>query len=122
MASQYKMTCDICGCQYEACLSCKDQINLKPWKAHTDTAEHYKIYTILLGYNTGVYTIAETKAKLQNVDLSDKDTFVKEIKEVIDMIMAYEEPVEVEPKKVNPTSQKGKKKTNKTVETEAVDG
>lgn len=122
MASQYKMTCDVCGRFYDFCLSCKDQINLKPWKAHTDTAAHYKIYTILLGYNTDIYTIAEAKAKLQNVDLSDKDTFVKEIKEVIDTIMAYEELVEVEPKKVNPTSKKGKKKANKTVETETVDG
>ena len=123
MASQYlNATCDICGTKYHMCASCKDLMKLEPYKLHTDTAEHYKIYTILLGYNTGVYDIAEAKAKLQNVDLSDKDTFVKEIKEVIDMIMAYEESVEVEPKKVNPTSKKGKKKANKTVETEAVDG
>ena len=123
MASQYlNATCNICGKKYHMCASCKDLMALQPWKIHTDTAEHYKIYQVLLGYNTKVYDIAEAKAKLQNVDLSDKDTFVKEIKEVIDTIMAYEEPVEVEPKKVNPTSKKGKKKANKTVETEAVDG
>ena len=101
---------------------------LQPWKIHTDTAEHYKIYQVLLGYNTKVYDIAEAKAKLLNIDLSDKDTYATEIKEVINEILAYEDkPVEVEKpvendttKKVKPTSKKGKK-ANKTVETDIVD-
>jgi hypothetical protein len=112
---------------------------LQPWKIHTDTAEHYKIYQVLLGYNTKVYDIAEAKAKLLNIDLSDKDTYMTEIKEVIDKIMSYEikanvayedkedkpvvveKPVKKETVKVKPTSKKAKKK-NKTVETEKVDG
>jgi hypothetical protein len=105
---------------------------LHPWRTHTDTSEHYKVYQVLLGYNTGVYDIAEAKAKLQNVDLSDRNTYVKEIKEVIEKIMAYEDkpvkvekPVENETIKVKSTSKKGrktKKRTNKTVETDTVDG
>ena len=141
MASQYlNATCSICGKKYHMCASCKDLMALQPWKIHTDTAEHYKIYQVLLGYNTGVYDIAEAKAKLLNIDLSDKDTYMTEIKEVIDKIMSYEskanvayedkedKPVEVEKpvendttKKVKQNTKKGKK-ANKTVETDIVDG
>ena len=132
MGSQFNATCDICGRPYKLCLSCRDMMALHPWRTHTDTSEHYKVYQVLLGYNTGVYDIAEAKAKLQNVDLSDRNTYVKEIKEVIEKIMAYEDkpvkvekPVENETIKVKSTSKKGrktKKKTNKTVETDTVDG
>ena len=139
MASQYlNATCSICGKKYHMCASCKDLMALQPWKIHTDTAEHYKIYQVLLGYNTKVYDIAEAKAKLLNIDLSDKDTYMTEIKEVIDKIMSYEskanvayedkedkpvvveKPVKKETVKVKPTSKKGKK-ANKTVETDIVD-
>ena len=128
MGSLYNATCDICGRPYELCLVCRDMMALRPWRTHTDTSEHYKVYQVLLGYNTGVYDIAEAKAKLLNIDLSDKDTYATEIKEVINEILAYEDkPVEVEKpvendttKKVKPTSKKGKK-ANKTVETDIVD-
>lgn len=128
MGSQYNATCDICGRPYELCLVCRDMMALRPWRTHTDTSEHYKVYQVLLGYNTGVYDIAEAKAKLLNIDLSDKDIYATEIKEVINEILAYEDkPVEVEKpvendttKKVKPTSKKGKK-ANKTVETDIVD-
>lgn len=125
MASQNNAICDVCGKPYKLCLSCKDHLALQPWKVHTDTAEHYKVYQVLLGFNTGVYDIAEAKAKLQTIDLSDKDTYLTEIKEVIDKILAYEDKsVEVnEPvKEVKSTSKKTKKKANKTVRTETVDG
>lgn len=125
MGSQNNAICDVCGKPYKLCLSCKDHLALQPWKVHTDTAEHYKVYQVLLGFNTGVYDIAEAKAKLQTIDLSDKDTYLTEIKEVIDKILAYEDkPIEVnEPvKEVKSTSKKTKKKANKTVRTETVDG
>lgn len=132
MASQNNAVCDVCGKAYKLCLSCKDHLALHPWRTHTDTAEHYKVYQVLLGFNTGVYDIAEAKAKLQTIDLSDKDTYLTEIKEVIERIMAYEDksnvayedkPVEVnEPiKEVKSTSKKTKKKANKTVGTKTVD-
>ena len=130
MASQNNAVCDVCGKAYKLCLSCKDHLALHPWRTHTDTAEHYKVYQVLLGFNTGVYDIAEAKAKLQTIDLSDKDTYLTEIKEVIERIMAYEDkPIEVEKpikdnattNKVKSTSKKTKRKANKTVETETVD-
>lgn len=68
-------------------MSCRDMMSLTPWKKHTDTAEHYKIYQILHGYSTGVYTKAEARAKFRNVDLSDFDSLRDGIKATITSIM-----------------------------------
>lgn len=87
MAEKHNATCAICGSSYYMCLSCKDMMNLNPWKRHTDTSEHYKIYQILRGRNTGVYTKDEAKAKLQTIDLSDFDNLRCNIKYAISEIM-----------------------------------
>ena len=60
--------CAICGKPYHLCLSCKDKMQAEPWKKHTDTSEHFKIYQIIRGYNTGIYTKAEASEKLKTVD------------------------------------------------------
>ena len=87
MAEKINATCAICGKGYHLCMSCKDMISLTPWKKHTDTSEHYKIYQIIHGYSTKVYTKAEAKNKLKKVDLSDFDTLRDNIKAVITDIM-----------------------------------
>lgn len=87
MAEKINATCAICGNGYHLCMSCKDMISLTPWKKHTDTSEHYKIYQIIHGYSTKVYTKAEAKDKLKKVDLSDFDTLRDNIKSVITDIM-----------------------------------
>lgn len=87
MAEKINATCAICGKGYHLCMSCKDMISLTPWKKHTDTSEHYKIYQIIHGYSTKVYTKAEAKDKLKKVDLSDFDTLRDNIKAVITDIM-----------------------------------
>ena len=83
MAEKNNATCSICGRGYYMCLACKDAINLSPWRRHTDTSEHYKIYQILHGYNTRVYSKEEAKSKLKMVDLSDFDSLRDNIKNLI---------------------------------------
>ena len=87
MAEKINATCAICGKGYHLCMSCKDMISLTPWKKHTDTSEHYKIYQIIHGYSTNVYAKEEANAKLKKVDLSDFDTLRDNIKAVITDIM-----------------------------------
>lgn len=89
MAEQNNATCSICGKGYHMCLSCKDQIRLTPWKMHTCSAEHYKVYQIIHGLNTGVYDKAEAKARLENVDTSDMRDFRDNIKKIVKDIMKY---------------------------------
>lgn len=92
MAEKNNATCSICGKPYFLCLSCKDAIKLSPWKIHTDTSEHYKIFQIIKGYNTKVYTKDEARDRLKNVDLSDLKTFRPHIKSIIEDILK-EEPI-----------------------------
>lgn len=93
MAGTNNAKCSICGRDYYMCLSCKDVMAANPWKVHTDTAEHYKIYQILRGYRTKVYTKDDAKIKLKNVDLSDLNTFKSGIKSMIEDILKEDEPV-----------------------------
>ena len=87
MAEEINATCAICGKGYHLCLSCKDMIAVAPWKKHTDTSEHYKIYQIIHGLSTGVYTKEEAKSKLEVVDLSDLDMLREDIKVTINDVM-----------------------------------
>lgn len=108
MAVANNAVCSICGKPYYMCNSCKSFKSLYPWKMHTDTSEHFKIYQIIHGYSTGVYNKQETKSKLQNVDLSDVDSFREHIKILIKEIMSYCEKENIESTKIK-SSKKNKK-------------
>lgn len=94
MAEEINATCAICGKGYHMCLSCKDQIKLNPWKRHTDTSEHFKIYQVIHGYNTGVYNKREAKAKLKRIKLDDIDSLRENIRNIINDILGEAEQAE----------------------------
>lgn len=83
-------TCSICGKGYYACLSCSDSIKANPWKIHTDTSEHYKVYQIIHGLSTGVYDKDEARIKFKNVNLDDMESFRPHIKKIIKDILKEE--------------------------------
>lgn len=87
MAERNNAICSICGKGYHKCLSCKSQMDSAPWKMYTDTSEHYKIFQVIHGFNTGVYTKDEARSRLQSIDLSDlnelRDNIKKAIKDII---------------------------------------
>lgn len=39
--------CKVCGASYKTCYSCEKE---RSWRLHTDTPEHYYIWTVLMGY------------------------------------------------------------------------
>ena len=97
MAEKHNATCAICGRSYYMCSSCKDAIKTSPWKLHTDTPEHYKVFQVVHGLSTGVYTKKEAVLKLQNIDLSDLDSFKENIKNIIKDIMKQKVEDVIEP-------------------------
>ena len=104
MANKVNSTCSICGKGYYKCLSCQSEINAAPWKRYTDTSEHYKIFQVIRGYNTGLYTKEQAKERLQTIDLSDLNELREDIRKKIEYIMKeennickVEEPVIEEP-------------------------
>ena len=125
--------CSICGNPYHKCLSCKDSMNLQPWKMFTDTAEHYKVFQAVRGFSTGVYSNEEFRSKLKNIDLSDLEDYREHLKVLIknalkedDTVVevAIEEPVEEIITEENPvvkaptTRKRSYKVNNKVTETE----
>lgn len=86
--------CSICGKAYHLCLACSDAMKLHPWKTYTDTQECFKVFQVVRGFSTGVYTKDEAKEKLQNVDLKDVNSFRPHIKKIVKDILK-EEKVEV---------------------------
>lgn len=82
---KYNATCSICGKPYNMCNSCRHDYPII-WKKFCDTAEHYKIYQIVHGYTTGVYTDAEAAKRLGNVNLSDLDELRPNIRDIINNI------------------------------------
>lgn len=130
MAERNNSTCAICGKGYYLCMSCKSH-NLTPWKLHTDTAEHYKVFQILRGVFLNIYTKEEANKKLKNIDLSDLDTFKNDVKLQIKDILDYKPNIVTakvnsivsdtllgETDKVKIKKQKNRKKSVETVETE----
>ena len=76
-------TCSICGKGYHLCLSCRDSIQLAPYKVHCCSADCYKVFQVIRGFSTGVYTEEEFKSKLKNVDLSNLENYREHIKALI---------------------------------------
>lgn len=83
MADRKNATCSICGSGYDVCYSCKDYMQLQPWKIHCCSADCYKVFQVVRGHSTGVYTNEEFKSKLQNIDLSNLDNYREHIKTII---------------------------------------
>ena len=83
MSEKNNATCSICGSGYYVCNSCKDSIQLQPWKIHCCSADCYKTYQVVRGFSTGVYTKDEFKSKLKNIDLSNLENYREHIKALI---------------------------------------
>lgn len=95
--------CSICGKAYHLCLSCSDAMKLHPWKTYTDTQECFKVFQVVRGFSTGVYTKDEAKEKLQNVDLKDVNSFRPHIKKIVKDILKEEKVVVENTEKIENT-------------------
>lgn len=94
MAEQNNATCKICGKPYYICMSCSDSMKAHPWKIFTDTSEHYKVFQVVRGLSTGVYTKDEAKEKFNNIDLNDIESFRPHIRNIIKDVLKEEKVVE----------------------------
>lgn len=95
MTEKNNAVCTICGNPYYVCLSCKDSMKLHPYKSFTDSAEHYKVFQVVRGLSTGVYTKEEAKDKFKNIDLSDIESFRPHIKKIIEDVLKEEYPIKI---------------------------
>lgn len=93
MTKENNAVCSICGKEYHVCLSCSDAMKLHPWKIYTDSQECFKVFQVVRGFSTGVYTKDEAREKLQNIDLKDINSFRPHIKEIVKDILKEEKVI-----------------------------
>ena len=86
-------TCSICGSGYHLCLSCRDSMQLAPYKVYCCSADCYKVFQVIRGFSTGVYAKEEFKSKLKNLDLSNLENYREHIKVLIKDALKEEKPV-----------------------------
>ena len=94
MAEKNNATCSICGKDYHKCMGCKGKMSVEPWKMHCCSSEHFKIFQVIRGLNTGVYTKDEAKDRLKNINLSDLNKLRDNIKKIIKEVMKEDRKVE----------------------------
>lgn len=100
MAENNNAYCAICGNPYYVCMSCLDSMRLSPWKIHTDTSEHFKVYQVIHGFTSNIYSKDEAKRKFANINLQDIESFRPNIKEIVKNILKEDKPIVKNIKKV----------------------
>lgn len=83
-------TCVICGKQYKTCLSCQQEISLKPWRTITDEINCYKIFLVLSQYNNGYIKKDEAKKQLEKIRYNESE-LRESVRETIKEIMSASE-------------------------------
>lgn len=83
MEKEINHWCVLCGKGYHACDTCSKEKSFTPWRALTDSIEHYKIFMVLKDYNNKLITKDEAKKMLANVNLADKDTYKENVKSLL---------------------------------------
>ena len=83
-------TCVICGKQYKTCLSCQNEISLKPWRTITDEINCYKIFLVLSQYNNGYIKKDEAKKQLEKIRYNESE-LRESVRETIKEIMSTSE-------------------------------
>ena len=97
-------TCSICGNGYHLCLSCRDSIQLAPYKVHCCSADCYKVFQVIRGFSTGVYAKEEFKSKLESLDLSNLENYREHIKAIIKDALKEEKSVVKASEKIEPVA------------------
>lgn len=78
--------CVICGNGYHCCISCPEQRNAS-WRILTDTANHFKIYTIICDYRDKKISKEIARKQLSKVDITGWETFKDGVKGLIEEIL-----------------------------------
>lgn len=86
--SKLNRTCTVCGKKYRYCPSCYEDRNMENWHIMFHDENCKDIFTILTDNFNGHLSDSETLKKIQKCDLSNEDSFYKEIKDHIDRIQS----------------------------------
>ena len=87
MGNSETAVCIVCGKKYKPCLSCQNQMKLKPWRTIADTADCYKIFLALAQYQNGYLSKEEAGRQLAQISYN-KDELSEPIRNQVREILA----------------------------------
>lgn len=102
--------CRICDEGYHRC-NCQSEGN---WRKVTCSAEHYQIFCVIRDYVNEVIDANKADGLLSKMDLSEKDSFRENVKEVLADIASNKTKVEVLKQDVAPKATEPVKKAENT--------
>lgn len=68
--SEKKLTCTVCGKEYEACITCQNAKTYSSWRNLVDSMEHYKLFILARDYGNGRLNKDDAKTKIKELDIS----------------------------------------------------
>lgn len=78
--------CKVCGAAYNTCYSCEKE---RSWRIHTDTADHYYIWMVLMEYQTSHdVKQAYNALRKRGIDLRNTAEYVPSVQAVLAEIYA----------------------------------
>ena len=70
-----KMTCRVCGKEYDGCATCQHVHSYSAWRNLVDSIDHYKIFCIVRDYANKDLTKEQAKARLSKLDTTGYETW-----------------------------------------------
>ena len=78
--------CKVCGASYKTCYSCEKE---RSWRLHTDTHEHYYIWTVLMEYQANRDAKQAYRAlRKRGIDLRDTAGYLPSVQALLAEIYA----------------------------------
>lgn len=85
--------CVLCGTDYEYCPTCERFAGYPRWMFLFHDENCKKIYEVLNNYGAGAIDKNEAKSELSKLDLSKKNQFNSNFKDLVNEIYGYTAPV-----------------------------
>ena len=86
MSDRIIKRCKVCGASYESCYGCEKKHS---WRTHTDTADHYYIFTVLMEYQSGRDAKSAYRAlRKRGVDFFNTGGYVENVRGLLNEIFS----------------------------------
>ena len=72
---QKYLYCTICGKPYAPCPYCEGVRSYAPWRNIVDSADHFKLFTLLTDYALGKISKEETREALSHINIEGHETW-----------------------------------------------
>ena len=87
--------CICCGKEYQYCPRCDSDKDAPRWMMNFDTDACHVAFQVVTDYNYGEITREEAVAKLNAVDLSDLESYIPDVKDVVKKILTVDKVLNV---------------------------